>query len=109
MEQRQYSKEYYLLNKEKILASAKVYRETHQAEAKIYRETHKDESKAYRETHLEQSKSYRELNKEDLSKKGKERIKCPFCSQRVNKGSLWHHRRIRPACKEFHLARRNAK
>jgi len=69
LKKREYDKNYYLKNKEKIDKRHKEYAKTHKEEAKRYREEHKKE---WTEYHKNYQKEYYQLNKNKIDKRHKE-------------------------------------
>ena len=71
-EMKEYQKEYYEINYDKIKEYQKEYREINNDKMKEYREINKDKIKEYREINNDKIKEYREINKDKLKEQQKE-------------------------------------
>jgi hypothetical protein len=96
---KQYNKQYYEANKEKIKEYKKQYREKNKDKIKEYdkqyrdvnKEKIKEKKKEWRESNKQKIKEYREKNSDKLKEYQSQRVNCPECNKEMNKSSLRTH------------------
>lgn len=94
-------KEWYEVNKDRILEKKKDYHEVNKDKLKEYYENNKDkilERKKERYENnkdkiLKQQKGYQQANKEKISEKLKEKVNCPICNTFIRKDGLSRHQK----------------
>jgi hypothetical protein len=105
---KQYNKEYYKDNaeyyKQYRQKNAEKYKEYCQDNAdkiseqrKLYYQENADKRKQYRQNNSdkisEQGKLYYQENADKISERGKEKVKCEYCSCEITRGSLTRHQK----------------
>ena len=85
LEEKEWRRQYYAKNREKIIEQSKEYNAKNVERKKEYRENN-------REKIAERKKEYRENNREKLLEKAKEKIVCE-CGSEVTKKNLPRHKR----------------
>jgi hypothetical protein len=98
-------KEYYEVNKEKMIKYNKEYRELNKDKIKDYQknyhknyyEVNRDKKREYYEANsekiIERSKTYYEVNSEKIKKQNNEKIYCNFCQCQIARNYLARHQK----------------
>ena len=81
-------KQYYEQNRDKLIDKQKQYTEQNCEKVSEYQTQYREQN---RDKRIEQSKQYREKNRDEINAKRRERVCCPTCQKEMSKGNIARH------------------